>query len=112
MKQLTWIKSRSGSWLSFDRVVLKDVNTEGVYIIWSQGSPSRVIYVGQGDIARRIKCHRERPEITQYKNLLVTWAEVSARDMNGVERYLADRWKPLVGDAYPVAVPIAVNSPW
>jgi hypothetical protein len=74
-----------------------------------------VVYVGQGDVAARIADHRNNPEITAYASsgrLRVTWAAVQAAYRDGVERYLADTWNPLVGDVHPTAVPIAVNSPW
>ena len=44
--------------------------------------------------------------------LYVTWASVQASQIDGVERYLANTWNPLVGDAHPDVNPIAVNSPW
>jgi len=37
---------------------------------------------------------------------------VAKSDRDGVERYLTDHWKPVVGDRCPVAAPIEVNSPW
>ena len=42
----------------------------------------------------------------------VTWASVPANQKNGVERFLADKWNPLVGDAHPDVLAIAVNSLW
>lgn len=110
-----WIKCTTGDWCNFNSVNLDKVNTQGVYIIWHAGNPGRVVRVGQGDIAARIKAHRNDPQITKYaKNgqLYVTWAAVSAQSRDGVERQLANTWSPLVGDAFPDAVPIAVNSPW
>jgi hypothetical protein len=112
MVELNWEIRSNGEWHSFLTVNLEKVKTQGIYIIWYSGDPGLVVYVGQGDVSERIKCHRDRPEITQYKNLLVTWAKVPESLRDGVERYLANRWEPLVGDAYPDAVPIAVNSPW
>lgn len=112
---LRWVKSTTNTWLSFERVDLSKVVSTGVYIIWHAGSPGRVVYVGQGDIASRISCHRSNLGITSYSSrgqLYVTWASVRASQLDGVERYLADMLKPLVGDAYPVAAPVAVNSPW
>jgi hypothetical protein len=43
------------------------------------------------------------PFDSEYTDLLlfVTWAAVSANFLNGVECYLADRLKPLVGDPAP-----------
>jgi hypothetical protein len=52
--------------------------------------------------------------LTYGKNgtLRVTWAAVPAHQLDGVERYLADTWHPLVGDAFPDVLPIAVNFPF
>lgn len=103
-------------WCSFTNLTLSSINdTVGVYIIWHEGNPGRVVYVGQGDVAKRLCVHRNNKEITDYgKNgaLRVTWASVPVGLMGGIERYLADKWNPLVGDAHPDVVPIAVNSPW
>lgn len=105
-----------GHWCSFENLNLTGniKNISGVYIIWHGGDQPRVVRVGQGDVADRIRAHRKDPEITKYARhgMFVTWASVPANQQNGVERYLADRWNPLVGDAFPVAAPIAVNSPW
>ena len=83
---------------------------EGVYVIW-QGNGS-VIRVGQGKIKDRLAEHRANPAITKYDNLYVTWAPVYAQYRDGIERHLANVLKPLVGDAFPNANPIAVNLPW
>jgi tricorn protease-like protein len=109
---LTWIKLTNGNWCPFRTVNLSSVVTKGVYMIWYSGNPSRVVRVGKGDIAARIAAHRNDPQITVYTDLFVTWAAVPTAQMDGVERYLADMWSPLVGDAFPDAVPLAVNSPW
>ena len=74
-----------------------------------------MVYVGQGDVAARIRAHRGRPDIMGYAKhgpLFVTWAAIRANLKDGVERYLADKWRPLVGDAHPDVLPVAVNSPW
>ena len=91
---------------------MSNVSAKGVYVIWYNGSPGRVVRIGQGDIAARIGIHRNDAKITGYPNLLVTWAAVPAAQMDGVERYLANTWHPLVGDAFPDVQPIVVNSPW
>lgn len=44
--------------------------------------------------------------------IYVTWAEVAHRNLDGVERYLAETWNPLVGERFPDVDSIAVNSPW
>jgi hypothetical protein len=116
MLSLNWIKLKNGTgWCPFHTVNLSNVTATGVYIIWHAGHPGRVVYVGQGDITARLLAHRNRSDISNYERngaLYVTWASVSANQMDGVERYLADAWSPLIGEAYPQATPIAVNSPW
>lgn len=116
MLNLNWVKCNGGAeWCPFEGVNLSDVATKGVYIIWHAGNPGKVVYVGQGDVADRLTAHRNEQEITQYKNsgkLMVTWAAVSAFQRDGVERFLADKWNPLVGVHHPNVAPIAVNSPW
>ena len=110
-----WIKCDGGNWCPLETVNLQNVNAVGVYIIWHEGNPGRVVRIGQGNIADRLGCHRRDSEVVAYRNhgiLRVTWASVPAHALDGVERYLANQWKPLVGDCFPVALPIAVNSPW
>ena len=80
---------------------MKDVFLEGmgrdygVYVIWRRGTASRrqrVLYVGQGNIRRRIRQHRHN--IRAYPmgregDLRVTWVLVESRDeRSGIERYL------------------------
>lgn len=112
---VSWTKCQAGNWCSLENVNLSEVDTKGVYIIWYDGNPGRVVRVGQGDIKDRLCCHRDDGEIVAYRQrgtLMVTWAAVAAEQRDGVERYLADTWDPLVGDCFPDAVPIVVNSPW
>jgi len=113
---VTWIKSTANEWLSLETFNIESVSTIGVYVIWHGGQTPRVVYVGQGDVKDRLTSHRSDSRITAYRRsglLMVTWAEVSrASDRDGVERYLADQLKPLVGDRHPVASPVAVNFPW
>lgn len=116
MITLSWVKCGNGAnWCPLQNVDLSNVITAGVYIIWVEGNPSYVIRVGQGNIAERLEEHRNDNEIVAYARqgtLRVTWAALPEWQRNGVERYLADHWSPRVGDRYPSAEPIAVNSPW
>lgn len=118
---LNWKKCYGDVWCRLNTVNLdheyftKDIS--GVYIIWHGGRPSikpRVVYVGQGNIKERIMEHRQTPEIQAYEHLglYVTWARVSEKYLDSVEAYLADKWDPIVGESYPEALPIEVNSPW
>lgn len=116
MLQVKWFTCGDDDhWCSFENLNLATATESGVYIIWHAGNPGRVVYVGQGKVADRIAAHRQNRAITgcsRYGMLRVTWASVSEAQRDGVERYLADKWSPLVGDAHPDVLPIAVNSPW
>ncbi len=115
--QIVWKKCREdGHWCSLENLDLDSLGeTAGVYIIWHEGNPSRVVRIGHGKVKDRLSAHRNDQEILAYRNsgkLLVTWAAVPLNQRDGVERYLAATWNPLVGEAFPDAEPIAVNSPW
>ncbi|SRR5258706_16215823 len=116
MSTLNWIKSTNDEWLPFESFTnLENVNANGVYIIWHGGQTPRVVYVGQGNICARLTAHRNDRTITTYNQsgpLFVTWAEVRAGERDGVERFLADRLSPLIGDRHPHDAPIPVNMPW
>lgn len=114
---VTWIKcGNGGNWCPLETLDLEGVGAvAGVYIIWHDGNPSRVVRVGQGAIKARLSAHRNDAKILTYRasgTLRVTWAAVPAVYRDGVERHLAETWGPLVGDAFPDVQPIAVNSPW
>ncbi|MES1180006.1 MAG: hypothetical protein ABUL43_02300 [Hyphomicrobium sp.] len=87
----------------------------GVYIIWHRGNPGRVVRIGQGDVASRLSSHRKDAAILAYRasgDLYAKCAAVPTHLRDGVERYLAEKWLPLVGDRFPDVSPIAVNDPW
>ena len=115
MGTLTWVKSTENRWLSLDGVNLDPVTTTGVYVIWHSGPTPRTVRVGQGDIKSRLNAHRLDRAIGAYRpqgGLWVTWAAVSPYALNGVERYLAEQLRPLVGDRFPDVTAIPVNLPW
>jgi hypothetical protein len=112
-----WVKDTANQWLELQTFDLSTVNAlaAGVYVIWHVGHPGRVVKVGQGFIYDRLTAHRNDASITAYSRfgqLCVTWAIVPAVQRDGVERYLGDYYKPLVGDRFPDAAPIAVNLPF
>jgi hypothetical protein len=114
---LNWNKCEGDAWCPFLTVNLQHPhfqNLEGVYIIWHGGPNPATVYVGQGNIAERLRCHRTEPNILQYSSLglFVTWASVSAPSRDGIERYLADTLKPKEGVLHPYSAPIGVNLPW
>ena len=109
---LNWVKCQNDNWCPFTTVELGNVTAKGVYVIWKPGNPGRVIRVGQGDIAARLKTHRSDSEISKHgHDLLVTWASVAAQYRDGVERFLAERYSPVVGEAFPNVAQIVVNLP-
>lgn len=113
MANLTWKTcGDDGHWCNLKLLKLEKISDVGVYIIWHSGDPSRVVRIGQGNISERLSEHRNNPDITKYGELFVTWAVAGVNSLDGIERYLADEWKPLVGDAFPDASPIEVNSPF
>lgn len=109
-----WWRRSDGNWCSLLTLDLANfcfIGRDGVYIIW-RASDGRVVRVGQGWIADRLRAHRADPEIVAHgPHLLVTWTEVLSLWQDGVERYLADHYQPLVGRAFPSACPIPVNLP-
>ena len=114
--RVNWVKcgSRSERFCPLETVILDEVNTKGVYIIWHNTS-AKVIYVGQGDIKDRIVAHRRDPNILAYRGeglLLVTWASIPDEDERlGVESYLAKLYTPLASSVLPSAPNIQVNLP-
>lgn len=115
MTRINWTKCGGGVWCSLARLKLETVHCHGVYVIWHGGQSPHVVYVGQGDVAKRLADHRDDRKITRHSSkgdLFVTWAAVQIADRDGIERYLADKYSPLEGESHPAAVPVAVNSPW
>ena len=111
-KTVKWIKCRGNVWCQLDKLNFQTVSGSGVYIIWSG---TNTIYVGQGIIDDRLAAHLDDPRIKPYNTpykLMATWAIVPANQRDGIERYLADTLKPLVGSSHPNATPIPVNLPW
>ena len=116
MNSVGWVKCGDvKEWCSLQTVSLGNVNVGGVYIIWHEGNPGRVVRIGQGDIASRLAAHRQDSGIVAYRRhgtLRVTWAEVAAYQRDGVERYLANTWPQIVGHVFPDVAPLPVNSPF
>ena len=115
--QLKWIKCGGGIWCNFQKVNLDHPHfhgLEGVYIIWHGGPNPKVVRVGQGIIADRLKTHRKQLPILLHSGsgLFVTWAKVDAEARDGVELFLGGALQPLVGSRFPQCVPTNVNLPW
>lgn len=116
-QHLNWNKCEGSNWCSFLTVNLSHSHFDdlgGVYIIWHGGQNPSTVYVGQGDIAERLRCHRTEPNIVQYSSLglFVTWARLGASFRDGAECYLARVLRPKQGVAHPNCPEVAVNLPW
>lgn len=115
--KLDWVMCKGDLWCPLATVDLQSVDAVGVYVIWKPGGlPSRnVICVGQGGIGDRLLARRGDYRVQFHEGvpgLLVTWAAVpDQRARDGVERFLADSLRPLVGDRHPDAAPVSVNLP-
>jgi hypothetical protein len=79
MITVTWIKCGSnGHYCDLEPLDLGSITAKnGMCVIWHQGNPSRVVRIGQGDIASRLAAHRCDSEALAYKRygkLRITWA--------------------------------------
>ena len=124
MERLDWIRCRGAiRWCSFrdfglSNGAIRDIS--GLYCIFKRLPPENkddhiigyfTVHVGSGDIADRIRAHREEPDFEEYDNLLMTWAEAGERQHEGIERYLADELNPK-HDVHPRATPIPATLPY
>lgn len=114
--QLNWITEfKDGGRITFDTVKLDTITAKGAYVIYQLGNPGRTVYVGKGDVAERLGCHRDDARFNAHRaksTLYVAFASVPAASQEGVEKYLATRLQPLVGERHPDVQEIAVNSPF
>jgi hypothetical protein len=111
---VTWTSSADNGWCSLDAVRLAGLHMTGVFLIWYSGNPGRVVCVGRGDIAEQLTAARRDEAVQGFRSrgtLLVTWAKVSAQRIDGIERYLAETWSPLLERKRSDAAAIEVNSP-
>jgi hypothetical protein len=116
MMTLDWITCGGDDhWCSLERVAVDNLDVIGVYLIWHEGVPSRVVKIGRGHVGERLSELKRDPEILAYRAkgvLRVTWAAVPPPQLEGVLRYLMEKWRPPVLTLYSEATPIEVNAPW
>jgi hypothetical protein len=110
-----WVKRKGGLWCRLSSVDPMHValdGVRGVYVIWQADPPHRAVRVGQGSIRERLTADRDDADIQRHagpSGLLVTWARVADANLDGVERFLADAYVPLVGGAVREVAPIKVT---
>jgi len=115
MISLHWRKPAGNGWYALDSINTSAIDTVGLFIIWHDGDPGRVIRVSQGDVGRQLQLEQISPQVLKFRifgELRVTWAAVPAPLRDGIERYLANLFRPQVGERYPLTLPLAANAPW
>lgn len=111
---VSWSRPETQDWFALDRVRPSSIYGTGVYFVWHAGPRAQVVCLGQGTIATELERIKGDARMRAFKSrgaLLVTWATVSAARVDGVERYLADTWPPLIDQPRAQAKPLEVNSP-
>lgn len=75
-----------------------------------------IIRVGQGQIGQRLLAHQNEAAVIAHSLLApalkVAWAVVDPELIDSAERFLADRYRPLVGGAVRDVEPIPVTLPF
>lgn len=110
---LVWGKSGSGSYYKLVGTDFSALKIPGVYFIFGGG---KSVKIGQSiDLASRLSTHQKDASILghakQLGDLYVTWARVSQSSLDGVERFLAESYRPLIGDRFPDVLPMTANLP-
>ena len=126
---LTWVKCKNNGndvkyWCNLVKLDKKDLNYNGVYVIWYPNGP--IFKVGSGNIKNRLTKHANLNEdfMTKfnkynkdnntgydYKSLLVAFAKVNGNQMEGVEKYLDNNLKIVkeTSERFPDVKEIKVN---
>lgn len=121
MFRVDWGDPAGDVWRPLSRD-FSDVDGTGVYIV-RQTAGSAVI-IGQGEISDRLSALRNDGRVLGYGSpgspLLATWAVVQgmkqtrmlySAQLDGIERYLAETLKPLIGGSHPDVAPVPVPLP-
>lgn len=109
--RLEWRKCARNTWCPFETVVLPDAPASGILLVWSV-SVDRVLYVGDGGIAKNLKWARQFEPIARRPDLFVTWATVPEASQSGVRNFLVERLLPAHSERPTPDAPIPVNLPW
>lgn len=116
--KVAWGRWSQGGWCELATVDLAHpvFARGGVYVIWYGGPGAEVVVWARqaASLRDRLASHRDDPALQRYAGeiLYMTWARVEAARREGVERYLAERLRPLMARRIPNVAPLAVNLPW
>ncbi len=122
MLKVVWQKNaQNNEWFDLLRLDLSSAyftaGKKGVFVIWYVGAPSnRVLKVGSGIILEQLKNLKSNPTILDYSkngSLKVSWVAVNEAlkesDMLGVEAFLYDSYKPVLGERTSTGTSIPIN---
>ena len=114
---LEWFKCFGDNWCSLLEIDLESRHFDdlvGIYIIWYEEGKPTVLKISQGAIRECLTVDRQDYVITAYSRygLKVTWAQVAEDERDGIERYLGETLKPVIGNRLPDVQSIEVNLPW
>lgn len=108
----SWVKESNGLFYRLSVIDCSGIDCTGVYIIFNH---QHVVKIGQGDIGSRLSCHQHDFSITQHSNayfpLYVTWTQLPIKYLDGVEVFLGNWYRPIVGERFPDVQPIRINLP-
>lgn len=85
---------------------------DGVYVITRSRFERPALYVGSGLVADRVLEHADKPWLFMRDRAIVYFAQAPAHLQLGIERYLADVYRPQFGERHPDVPPISVNLPF
>ena len=108
--RVKWVRYKKKGWCQLNTLNLENVTSFGIYIIWKP--QSNVIRIGQGDVASELHSQRNNPKISKFgNNLLVTWATIPQKYLDGVERFLYEQFSPVNADRIANSRLVQVNLP-
>lgn len=90
----------------------------GVYVVWEFVAPGNriIVKVGKGKIRKNLSAHMKDEKIigngSKLHILLVEWAEVDPKYVDGVEAYLDRVLTPQVGERFSDVKEVVVNLPF
>lgn len=100
---------------AFDPADVATPGAGGVYIVGFGDEPLKCLLVGHADdLAYEIACLKSEPSFRHYERrggVYVTWIELPVLRRNAVERYVADRLRPVYDCRRPSTDPMPLALP-